>query len=420
MNAVGRRLAERPGGSDGAPPAVPRIAASRLAKKYCRALARSLRYGVADAAAELLPWRRPAPALRPEEFWALDEVSFAVGAGEALAVLGRNGAGKSTLLRILYGLVKPDGGEARLRGSVGAIIDLGTELDPHLTARENAALAGALAGLGAAGRRRLLDEAVAFAELEGFVDAPVRSYSSGMKARLAFALAAQLRPDILLVDEVLAVGDAAFQRKCVHRMRDFLRQGGSLVFVSHNAHQVQAVCRRGLLLEEGRVVYDGSAVEALKLMFERQLAAPAAPAAPEGETAAPFAIEGLRVDGPAETGKPLRLRLLYSAREPAEVIWGFGVWTQDESVCVTGSHDMAGRSLAPGSGELACVVPSLPLLPGRYVLRASIVERETHQPLALYGWGGAGQVLDVRASADPLVNVQVQTEQLVAIDVDWG
>ena len=243
------------------------ISVSHLSKKYCHELRRGLWYGVRDIAREIIP-RRGEAGLRPGEFWALDDVSFEVRRGESLAITGANGAGKSTLLKILYGILKPDRGEVRVSGRVEALIELGAGFNPVLTGRENVRVGAALHGLNARETAALMERVLDFSELGAFVDDPVQSYSSGMKARLAYALAANLDPDVLLVDEVLAVGDFAFQRKCVRHMQSYLAGGGALLFVSHNMYQMQAICERGFLLDHGRLTFEGSAVEMLNRLHE--------------------------------------------------------------------------------------------------------------------------------------------------------
>ena len=186
-----------------------------LGKRYCRDLRRSLRYGLLDIASEFMPWRA-APdemVIRRGEFAALEDVSLRLDPGDSIAVLGTNGAGKSTLLKILYGLIKPDAGTVRINGSIAGLIELGTGFDPVLSGRENIAVNASLLGLEASRLRHLTDEIIEFAELEESIDTPVRYYSSGMVSRLAFSVAAHLNADVLLVDEVLAVGDVGFQRK---------------------------------------------------------------------------------------------------------------------------------------------------------------------------------------------------------------
>lgn len=193
-----------------------------------------------------------------EHIWALRDVSFDVARGEAVAVIGANGAGKSTLLKILSRITEPTEGQAAIRGRVGSLLEVGTGFHPELTGRENTYLNGAIIGMTRREIARKFDEIVDFAEVSRFIDTPVKRYSSGMYLRLAFAVAAHLEPEILIVDEVLAVGDAAFQKKCMGKMGDVAQQGRTVMFVSHNMDAVQRLCSRGILLEGGRVVAQGS------------------------------------------------------------------------------------------------------------------------------------------------------------------
>lgn len=191
--------------------------------------------------------------------WALKDVSFEVKRGEAVGIIGRNGAGKSTLLKVISRITEPTEGEVIIRGRVGSLLEVGTGFHPELTGRENIFLNGAILGMKRAEIERKLDEMVAFAEVEKFIDTPVKHYSSGMYVRLAFAVAAHLEPEILLVDEVLAVGDAEFQKKCLGKMRDIAGEGRTVIFVSHNMAAVERLCHRAILLENGKIVQDGVA-----------------------------------------------------------------------------------------------------------------------------------------------------------------
>src|SRR3989440_115995 len=203
-------------------------------------------------------WRNGGAGSRAETFWALKDVCFDVQPGEAVGIIGRTGAGRSTLLKILSRITKPTNGQARLRGRVGSLLEVGTGFHPELTGRENTYLNGAIFGMTRREIDRKFDEIVAFAEVERFVDTPVKHYSSGMYLRLAFAVAAHLEPEILLVDEVLAVGDIAFQRKCLGKMGDVARQGRTILFVSHNMAAVESLCSTAYLLENGQLAESGT------------------------------------------------------------------------------------------------------------------------------------------------------------------
>ena len=198
-----------------------------------------------------------------EWIWALDDVSFELREGEALGIIGRNGAGKSTLLKILSRITEPTKGHADISGRVGALLEVGTGFHPELTGRENIALNGAILGMRRAEIERKFDQIVTFAGVGRFIETPVKRYSTGMHARLAFAVAAHLEPDILIVDEVLAVGDAAFQKRCMGKMGDAARSGRTVLFVSHNMAAIESLCSRAILLEGGRCVADGAPSEVI-------------------------------------------------------------------------------------------------------------------------------------------------------------
>jgi len=204
---------------------------------------------------------RAGAAPEPDWLWALREVSLDVEVGEAVGLIGHNGAGKSTLLKVLSRIIEPTEGWADVTGRVGSLLEVGTGFHPELTGRENIFLNGAILGMRRAEIRRRFDEIVEFADVERFIDTPVKRYSSGMSVRLAFAVAAHLEPEIFLVDEVLAVGDASFQRKSLGKMSEVAKAGSTVIFVSHNLATIQALCRRGILLEHGKVIADGPVQE---------------------------------------------------------------------------------------------------------------------------------------------------------------
>lgn len=211
-------------------------------------------------------------SIHANPFWALSDVSFEVQPGEVLGVIGRNGAGKSTLLKILSRITKPTTGRAAIRGRVGSLLEVGTGFHPELTGRENVYLNGSILGMTRAEIRRKFDDIVAFAEVERFLDTPVKRYSSGMYVRLAFSVAVHLEPEILIVDEVLAVGDATYQRRCIDRMSALAAGGRTILFVSHNMDLIPRLCHRALLLDAGRAVLDGPAPAVMRCYLDRQLA----------------------------------------------------------------------------------------------------------------------------------------------------
>ena len=229
-----------------------------VSKKFSRSLKKSLWYGLQDLGNELRGRRHGGNGrLRPEEFWAVEDVSFELKRGECLGLIGRNGAGKTTLLRMLNGLVKPDQGRIAMRGRVGALIALGAGFNPILTGRENIYVNASVLGLSKREIDQKFEEIVDFAEIGEFIDAPVQNYSSGMRVRLGFSVATALRPDILLLDEVLAVGDAAFRTKCFNRIQDIMNQC-AVIFVSHNMPHITRICDQILLLDHGKSLAQGN------------------------------------------------------------------------------------------------------------------------------------------------------------------
>lgn len=255
-----------------------------VSKKFCRSLKRSLWYGLCDIGAELNPFAKQratsreqgaryiaeerrnqlatsnsltvtSPPLRPDEFWAVNDVSFELRRGECLGLIGHNGAGKTTLLKMLNGLIKPDRGRIEMNGRVGALIALGSGFNPILTGRENIYIYGSVLGINQREIDKIIDEIIDFAEVREFIDMPVQSFSSGMAVRLGFAVASSLRPDILLLDEVLAVGDTGFVIKCLNRLRD-LTADAAVILVSHNMQSISGFCSRVIMLEKGCEVMD--------------------------------------------------------------------------------------------------------------------------------------------------------------------
>jgi lipopolysaccharide transport system ATP-binding protein len=235
-----------------------------VSKKFCRSLKKSLWYGMQDLGREITGRKHGGEGeLRPDEFWAVNDVSFELKRGECLGLIGRNGAGKTTLLRMLNGLIKPDRGRIEMRGRVGALIALGAGFNPILTGRENIYVNASVLGLTKQEIDAKLDEIIDFAEIDEFIDMPVQSYSSGMNVRLGFSVATTLKPDILILDEVLAVGDAPFRAKCYQRISE-LSENSAVIFVSHNMDHLARISTTSLVLEKGNQLYSGEISGAIK------------------------------------------------------------------------------------------------------------------------------------------------------------
>lgn len=250
----------------------PSIEVQHVSKRYRKGVAgyRTLREDLYSLTGRLVHLRRH----RPEDtdsrhIWALKDVGFQIQQGERMGIIGRNGSGKTTLLRLLAGVTQPTEGKIGIRGRIGVLIEIMAGFHPELTGRENVYLNGAIMGMSQKEIHRKFDEIVAFAEIEDFIDTPIKRYSSGMHVRLGFAVAAHLEPDILLVDEVLAVGDAAFQEKCLGKMEGVAREGRTVVFVSHNMATVKSLCDKAMLLENGRLVGVHTSAEAVELYLSR-------------------------------------------------------------------------------------------------------------------------------------------------------
>jgi lipopolysaccharide transport system ATP-binding protein len=238
------------------------IKVEHASKKFCRSLKRALWYGAKDITGEVLGRNGSHDELRAGEFWAVNDVSFELRRGECLGLVGRNGAGKTTLLRMLNGLIKPDQGRITMRGRISALIALSAGFNPILTGRENIYVNASVLGLTKQETEGKIGEIIDFAEIGEFIDSPVQNYSSGMQVRLGFAVASTLNPDVLLLDEVLAVGDAAFRAKCYKRV-DSVRQGAAIIFVSHSLEQLARICSRILVLDKGRTAVLGNLEEGL-------------------------------------------------------------------------------------------------------------------------------------------------------------
>jgi lipopolysaccharide transport system ATP-binding protein len=324
------------------------IEVEQLAKKYVIGGMKELGYRtLRDSIAGM--FRSTGERAPRETIWALRDISFTAEQGEVIGIIGRNGAGKSTLLKVLSRITEPTSGIARLYGRAGALLEVGTGFHPELTGRENIFLNGAILGMPRAEIARKLDEIVAFAEVEQFIDTPVKRYSSGMYVRLAFGVAAHLETDILIVDEVLAVGDASFQKKCLQKMEDVGRHGRTVLFVSHNLSSVTRLCPRSLLIEGGRVVRDGPSHEVVRFYLHSDLGTTAArewadeTRAPGNEIARLRAIR-VRSDGEiasrVDIRKPVFVEIEWDVLKPGRVLTPNLHFYNDEGSVVFVSSDL--------------------------------------------------------------------------------
>ncbi len=313
---------------------------------------------------------------RSDELWALDDVSFQVTEGEVVGIIGRNGAGKSTLLKLLSRLTEPTRGRITVEGRVGSLLEIGTGFHPELTGRENIFLNGTILGMRRSDVIRRFDEIVEFAEIDRFLDTPVKRYSSGMYVRLAFAVAAHLESDILIVDEVLAVGDLAFQRKCLGRMGQVAHEGRTVLFVSHNLAAIKSLCTRALLLQNGKLVTDGPVEETVTRYLDLTWPLSSDGTVPDSDARIGNGQAFLRrvtiTDHAGKhvervyLGQPFRVACLYEVREPLEdVVIELGVSTPDGMRIATALSSDAGvplMRLEPGMHEVT-VELDLTLLP---------------------------------------------------------
>jgi len=374
-----------------------------------------------------LSWRRYHRS-QPETFWVLRDVSFDVDAGEAVGIIGPNGAGKSTILKLISRIIEPTEGQVTVNGRVAALLELGAGFHPDLTGRENVYLNGAVLGMGRREMNRLMDSIMDFAELSHFFDAPVRHYSSGMYMRLGFSVAIHMDPDILLIDEVLAVGDEAFQHKCLDRIEEVKKAGKTIVFVSHNLPTVSCYCDRVMWMEGGQIKASGTPavaigryLEAVSQTPDRGAIAAGLTGAETGESTAPDAsiikrpyqqrwgsgeirinwIVMLRSDGTESlvfnTGDTLVVRMEYEAAAPVErPVFGIGIRRSD-GVHVAGPNSQMARYDIPrleGRGVVECRMRDLPLLAGEYELAVAVYDDSLTHPYDHHDWMYRFMVVD--------------------------
>ena len=323
------------------------------------------------------------PPTDESEFWALKDVSFSVALGEIVGIIGSNGAGKSTLLKILSRVTQPSTGEIRIRGRVASLLEVGSGFHPELTGRENIYLNAAILGMSKAEAESKFDEIVAFAEVDKFLDTPVKRYSSGMYVRLAFAVAAHLEPEVLIVDEVLAVGDHEFQKKCLGKMDSVARAGRTVLFVSHSMESVTRLCSRAILLEDGRIGRDGGANDVVRAYIGRSSGGTTAvyhrAIAPSGNQEAWIKTVKI-VDskgapcGSFMAGEPIRFRISFELSHPCHIEIGLALTNdQGRDIAAPNSRQQYGilRGVS-GTNHVECRMDGPPLTPKQYSVRVDL------------------------------------------------
>jgi lipopolysaccharide transport system ATP-binding protein len=379
------------------------IVAENLAKHYKITSGRihhdTLRDQIMESCKSL--FRRKYVSRREETFWALKDVSFQVRSGDVLGVIGRNGAGKSTLLKIISRITAPSAGAVEIRGRVGSLLEVGTGFHVELSGRENIFLNGAILGMKKAEIERKFDDIVAFAEVEKFIDTPVKRYSSGMHIRLAFAIAAHLEPEVLIVDEVLAVGDTAFQRKCLGKMEGVAKEGRTVLFVSHNMAAVQHLCKKVIMLENGKVLFAGETKEGIDHYYQTVMGDPStqrvakidltrhrgrhAQYKPMLQSVEFLDGDGNSLCGRVKIGAPLKIAIRFSIERPlpdVDACVGFETITGQRVFTAHTWFDPSRLNTAcVGERTYICDIPSLTLVAGVYKLLVAL--------------GSAGAVLDL-------------------------
>lgn len=364
------------------------ITVENLSKKYIIGHQRQERYtalrdvlanGVKRTVGKLLHPRAKRDDPEHEEFWALKDISFDIKQGDRVGIIGRNGAGKSTLLKVLSRITEPTSERVKIKGRVASLLEVGTGFHPELTGRENVFLNGAILGMSKAEIKSKFDEIVAFSEVEKFLDTPVKRYSSGMYVRLAFAVAAHLEPEILIVDEVLAVGDAQFQKKCLGKMQDVGTEGRTVLFVSHNMGAVQALCTKGVVLKEGKVAICESIEKAVRYYTGIQLVSHSSYVASHKSDKPYF----LKIEVTQENNegdifridKPITIRFDIETLGKKNLVVGLVIRNNQDMWIHHSSDEFKGDKIYSSDSLREAVLPPYALAAGRYCVDAHLDQR---------------------------------------------
>lgn len=354
-------------------------------------------YGVSDILHNSVGLSSNPENLRKEEFWALEDISFEVKKGETLGIIGPNGSGKTTLLKMLNGIFWPDKGKISIRGRVGALIEVGAGFHPLLTGRENIYLNGAILGMNKQEIDKKFEAIVNFAGISDFLDSPVKFYSSGMFVRLGFAVAVHCEPDILLIDEILAVGDMKFQRKCYEKMIEFKKRRGSIVLISHNMHIIETNCDTVNFLDRGRIVKKGDVNSVLTAYYEKNSENYLALQNDQRKLGSgEIIIKNVYVvddnGAPKDVFLPndkLKILIEYEIKQNvATCNFGISFWKNNNIKIATLNTAFEGGATELGRriGKVECNIEVLPFLPACYAIRAGIYDKDNKMPYSLWGW----------------------------------
>ena len=346
-----------------------------------------------------------------ELFSALNNVNFSIAEGETVGIVGHNGSGKSTLLKCICGVLQPSSGEIRLRGSLAALLELGAGFQGELSGRDNVYLYGAMLGFSRKMVDRIFDEVVAFSEIEQFIDTQVKFYSSGMYVRLAFAVAVSVSPDILVVDEVLAVGDERFQQKCIDRIKKFQEEGRSILLVTHNADQVRSLCDRAIVLDSGVMIADGQASEALRVFREHQLED--AQANDVAGTQANINIDSVTTPSgtfEVRSGAGIHLDVNLSAEHAYSGNFMFEIFTRTGLLVSRSDPQSSPVNLKQGPNRIGLDIGALPLLDGIYDINVGIVDQRGSTVIAWKEQAASMQVV-YEGRESGIVEISTSIEQ---------
>ncbi len=360
------------------------INVEQVGKKFCKSHRQAMKYGIRDLWVRLAGQHVDPYTLRQDEFWAVEDVSFTLKAGQCLGVIGPNGSGKSTLLKMLNGVLQPDTGTIQVNGKMAAMIEIGAGFHPVLTGRENIFVNGAILGMDKQTIKKSVDEIISFSGLEEFIDTPVKYYSSGMYVRLGFAIAAQLRPEILIIDEVLAVGDIQFRIKCIEHIRKLQQEGAAIILVSHNTIDILKTVTEGIVMARGKIQYSGDAHTAVEVY--NRLMIPGRPYDVHSTVSKNVYINKVTVmncESAASqrhsTGDSMKLQIeLNSNRhiDDARVIVAierpqFGIVTS-----ISSAYQRQHIEILPGTNRLELKLESVPFLKGHYIVNVSLYGKE--------------------------------------------